>query len=195
MVVGFNLDDVLRNTSERILGYFLKEYPNSNLKLEDVNIGNLKSLPFQTKEKDRELLSTDQVIEQFFQDYVMEIFGSSRDQYPNSNKDFNRLVSFLDENSHKTIIVQKENGKIKNSSLYFICDRFLDINDVTFTNKIESMWDKCDTLVAANPKIIDYAIKNNKNVIKVERWYNQDLKTEFSIKEIKDIFNLEYFLI
>lgn len=176
MIFGFNIDDVLRNTSERIWTFYTREYPDSSLKLEDINIGDLQTSLG---------LSTDQY-QEFIDDYILEIFGSANDQYKNSNKDFNVLVKFLAEYGHECVIIQKESGKIKNATLYFISDRCIDINHIHFIND-NNFWAYCDVLITSNPNLLKLSNKK----IKVEREYNKDIKCKISINDIKDIFNLD----
>ncbi len=182
MIFGFNLDDVLRNTSERVWAFYKKQYPNSALKLHQVNIANIQSSLNLTSEKYSE----------FIQDYMLEIYGSANDQYKNSNKDFNSLVAILANKGHKSVIIQEEAGKIKNATLYFISDRMLDVNDIHFVQDQDDIWKKCDVLVTANPKYL--ADPFSQNMIKVQRSYNFNIKSEYTINEIKDLFKIENFI-
>jgi hypothetical protein len=179
MIFGFNIDDVLRNTSERIWNLYKKQYPNTSLKLHQVNIGNLQASLNLSPDKYHE----------FIEDYMIEIYGSADDQYKNSNKDFNRLVAHLAENGHKSVIIQEETGKVKNATLYFISNRLLDINDIHFIQDPDDIWTKCDVFITANPKYL--ADPFSKKMIKVERPHNYDIISENTISEIKDMFNIQ----
>lgn len=178
MVFGFNLDSVLRNTIERVFNFYTNEHPSSTLKVEDINIGDIRASLGLSEKKYTE----------FLEDYILEIFGSAKDQYRNSNKDFNNLVYYLNEKGHEVVIIQEETGKIKSATLYFISDRCLDISAVYFVKDNGSIWNKCDVLITANPK---HLINAEKKVIKVNRPCNSEILTEFVVNEIKDIFNLD----
>jgi hypothetical protein len=177
MVFGFNLDGVLRNTIERVYNFYMNEHPSSTLKVEDINIEDVGASLGLSKEEYSE----------FLEEYLLEIFGSAKDQYRNSNKDFNNLVYYLNEKGHEVVIIQEETGKIKSATLYFISDRCLDVSAVYFV-KDNTIWDKCDVLVTANPKYLRNA---KKTVIKVNRPYNMLIPAETNINEIKDMFNLD----
>ncbi len=176
MIFGFNIDDVLRNTTERIWTFFLREYPDSPLVLDDLNGGDIQG----------SLGLSDEEYNEFIENYILEIYGSATDQYKNSNKDFNVLVKFLAEFGHECVIVQKESGKVKNATLYFISDRCLDVNHIHFIS-VDNFWDYCDVLVTANPTHLTLG----KKVIKIKRQYNSHIESKTEISEIKDIFNLD----
>jgi len=176
MIIGFNIDDVLRNTSERIYGFYLKEHPNNDVDIK-VNLSDIQG----------SLNMNDEEYKEFIEDYLLEIYGSTADQYKNSNKDFNALVNFLNENGHEVVIIQEETGKIRSATLYFLSDRCLDVNSIFFINDILDIRKKCDIFVTANPK---HLMIEDLKTVKVNRVYNKDINKENSINEIKDLFNL-----
>ena len=182
MKIFFNLDDTLRNTSERLATFYVKEKPDSNITPDDIDLSRLR---------DTLVFSDEEEYLDFFENYFLEIFGSAKDQYWNSNRDFNELVKFLEENGHEVFIAQKETGKIKSASFFFISDRQLDVNRVLFSDSLDGLLEECDLIVAANPKIITHAMGNGIKTIRVKRHYNEDLLSDFSVNEIKDIFNLD----
>jgi hypothetical protein len=51
---------------------------------------------------------------------------------------------------------------------------------------INSLWDSVDILLTANPNLL-LNHPSNKNVIKYQTTYNQDIKTEISIQSIKEL--------
>jgi hypothetical protein len=178
MVIGFNIDDVIRNISDRVWGFHKKENPDSELEVTDINLGDLMNSLKLTKEE----------YEEFIADYMLEIYASTVDQYKNSNMDFNQLFHFLNENGHEVVIIQEETGKIKAATLYFLSDRCIEINSIFFINDPLDFNKKCDIFVTANPK---YLSNDNLKTIKVNRHYNKDIVKNVSINEIKDLFNID----
>lgn len=206
--LGFNIDDVVRDTSKRIFWFYVKDYLTNygivpSLNYEDVDLGDLSnSLGFKKESKlpieDKydEIVDANEVVdkktafeyEKFIQDNYLDIFGNSTEVYKGASTDLNNLFEFLKEENIKPVIIQREGGIIRNATFLFLSDKGISIDQVNFIKNYEDAFDYCDILVTANPNFLKIGSKNN--IIKLNTHYNKDIETTYEINKINDMFDL-----
>ncbi len=210
--IGFNLDDVIRATSERIYWFYIKFYLKKygvepNLNYEDLDLSDIKKglgLSNDKVELENNIVDEDGIIdltkinnndyndglseyETFIEENYLDIFGNSKEVYKGVSNDLNNLFELMNENNIKPIIIQRESGVIRNATLFFLSDKGIGMDQINFVKTYEEAFDHCDYLVAANPNFLNV---NPNKTIKIKTHYNKDIKVEYELDKIKEMFDL-----
>ncbi len=203
IVLGFTLDDVLRDFSSQFKLLYNSQNIYSNTELltnsdndiviecNDIIIDeNLDTLKVSD---DNELVSIDpynlsnlfkskEELNNFIDENIIELFGMNQEVYKDCIRDFNVLSSFLREQNIEPIIISKEFGRSKPSTLYFLSKHVCEADTIKFINNNNDYMNNCDYLITTNYKLI------NNNVIKVNTDYNRSYNSFLNINSIKDLF-------
>ncbi len=208
LTIGFNLDDVVRATSERIYWFYVKFYLKKygvepKLNYEDIDLSDIKkSLGLSNEVVELgETNSEDGIIDltnikqdyndglteyqTFIEENYLDIFGNSKETYKGVSNDLNNLFELMYENNIKPIIIQRESGIIRNATLFFLSDKGISVDQINFIRKYEDAFDYCDYLVTANPNFMGIG-----KTIKINTHYNTNINSDYSFNNIKDMFNL-----
>lgn len=183
MKIAISLDDVIRAKSKSILKAYNKlneEFDIDGVKLDNNNFKNILGF------------STDKEYHQFlYEDYVFEIFGEAEVTEKMVDKKLNLWHIDLNNNEELTeqIDLMLVNPFEFNASIgftYFFLSKIATRIRETFfpTNSVE-IYDKCDVLITADPKLL----KNkpiNKIVVKIETDYNKEEESDFTYKTLTD---------
>lgn len=188
MRIGIELNGVLRDTLKKIQQEYEKWYIENPFKektefeykvLSDVTTLNIRDhLSF---------VDNDELYDFLYKEHTMEIFGHSGSVENSSMMDLNDLYLDLRDN-HDIIVVSDEIGKSKPASLFFISKFGCLVETVKFYSEstINSLWDSIDVLLTANPKLL-LNYPENKILIKYNTVYNSDIKTKYSIYNLKEL--------
>jgi len=147
--------------------------------LNDVNsLDLLKHFSFQNKE---ELYSF------MYEEYTMELFGHAQSTEMNTFNILNELYYEL-RDEFELLIISDEIGKSKPASLFFLSKFGCLLEKIVFYSEItkNQMWDQVDILITANPELI-LNKPDNKNVIKFNRDYNKNTKSDLEISTLSDL--------
>ena len=122
-----------------------------------------------------------------YEEFPMQIFGHAQSTELSTFIDFNYFYQENREN-HEILIVSDEMGKSKPATLFFLSKFGCLTEKVKFFCKIteKSLWDEIDVLLTANPDLL-LNYPKDKVVIKYETSYNQDIESNLSIKELKEL--------
>ena len=121
----------------------------------------------------------------FYVDFPMQIFGHSSSIENNTFNDLNNLyLNFRDK--FDITLISDEMGKSKPATLFFLSKYGCLIENITFYSNItlDNVIDRFDVILTANPNIIEK--QKNKNVIKYNTTYNENLKSSNSINSLSE---------
>jgi len=211
MKIGIELNGVLRDTIEKFKQtyerYLIDEEYDEKLKTYEAidNNEDYKEIlskvetPFKYEvlsEVDSMDLSkhfafpnNDELYNFMYQEFPMQIFGHAPSAEMTSFNDLNDLYhKYRDE--HDLLIVSDEIGKSKPASLFFLSKFGCLTEEIKFysNSTINSMWDKIDVLLTANPDLL-LNHPENVRVIKFNTIYNQNIDyvdSIYSLKEFSD---------
>ena len=129
----------------------------------------------------------DEYYQFLYEEFPMQIFGHAQSTELSTFIDFNNFYQDNREN-HEILIVSDEIGKSKPATLFFISKFGCLTEKVKFFSKTteKSLWDEIDVLLTANPDLL-LNYPKDKVVIKYETSYNQDIESNLSIKELKEL--------
>lgn len=190
MRIGIEMNGVLRNTLKKIEEVYRKWYIENPFKEDDTDdfqykiISEVTTLDIMNHLKFKD---NDELYNFLYKEYTMEIFGHAGSVEYTGMNDLNDFYLDL-RDRHDIVIVSDEIGKSKPASLFFLSKFGCLVESVKFYSEstINSLWDSIDILLTANPNLL-LNHPTNKEVIKYETSYNEDIKTKLSISSIKEL--------
>lgn len=188
MKICFTLDDVIRAKTMQI-GKIYKKYIDKDIDLDSLDFSNFDDYWKIFGFKDEK-----EYINFLYQEYAFEIFAeaSVTDKMVDKNLNMWHLHANDDKDINETIELCLANPLEFNNSIgftYFFLSRIATrIREVYLPTDSLSIWDKCDVLVTANPKLL----RNkpvNKIAIKIEMPYNENIESDFKYESLKDFLS------
>lgn len=181
MKICFTLDDVIRAKTVQI-GKIYKRNVNGNIDLDalDFSTNDYQEIfSFKTKADWQKFL---------YSDYAYEIFGEAPVTTKGVDKEFNLWLIGL-QDIDEEIEVSLANPFEFNASIGFTCF-FLSkiasrVREMYFPVDSSEIWNKCDVLVTADPKLIEEK-PEGKICVKINMPYNKDLKADYSFDSLSD---------
>jgi hypothetical protein len=131
--------------------------------------------------------SNEELFSFLYEEFPMEVFGHAPSKEYSTFNDLQEIyLNYRDEND--LLIVSNEIGKSKPATLFFLSKFGCQIEKVKFFSNItiNSLWDEVDILLTSNPDLL-LEYPNDVIVIKYETEFNEDIKTEHTIKTIKEL--------
>lgn len=181
MKICFTLDDVIRAKTVQI-GKIYKRNINGDIDLDalDFSTNDYQEIfSFKTKADWQKFL---------YSDYAYEIFGEAPVTTKGVDKEFNLWLIGL-QDIDEEIEVSLANPFEFNASIGFTCF-FLSkiasrVRELYFPVDSSEIWDKCDVLVTADPKLIEEK-PEGKICVKINMPYNKDLEADYSFDSLSD---------
>jgi len=188
--IGIDVNGVLRDTVlkiEQTYQKFLIE-KTDGIDEEDSFVYEM-NLPVNTNDLTNhfKFKSNEEFFSFTYEEFPMEIFGHAPSKEYNTFTDLQQIyLNYRDDND--LLIVSNEIGKSKPATLFFLSKFGCQIEKVKFFSDvtINSLWDEVDILLTSNPDLL-LEYPNNIIVIKYETEFNQDIKSEHTIKTIKEL--------
>lgn len=184
MKIAFTLDDVIRNKTKQILKIYNKYVdPDFDTEAVELTTNNYQDiLGFESKQEYQKFL---------YDDYAFEIFAEADPVEKMLDKKLNLwLLSLADEEVDEPIEVILTNPFEFNASIgfthFFLSKIATRIRETFFPLDSSTIWDRCDVLVTAEPKLIKEK-PEGKVVIKIETDYNKDLDADYTYKSLSDM--------
>jgi hypothetical protein len=129
------------------------------------------------KKTEKKLITAKEVYNRFmFEDFVFEIFGNAPLMY--KGLDLHLKEFCLKYGSHvDLILLSVENFFSIPSTLFFLSKVTSRFKNYCFVEKANEMWKHVDVLLTTDPEILEGGIPWGKKLIKVNRPYNENIKT------------------
>jgi hypothetical protein len=189
MKIGIDVNNVLRDTLTKIEQVYEKWFIENRdeedefkyeIKSPVTSLDLMSHLSFRDK---------DHLYDFLYKDFTMEIFGHAGSVEMTTMNDLNNFYHNLREN-HDIIIVSDEIGKSKPATLFFISKFGCLIETIKFYSEQtkKQMWKSVDILLTANPELL-LNKPSKKMVIKYETSFNEHIKTEHTITNLKELEN------
>lgn len=188
MRIGIEINGVLRDTIGKLEQVYQKYFIDKWEGFEEQEFKYEMTLPVTSLNLREHFTFKDD--EEFFsflyEENAMEIFGHAGSTETFTFNDFNNL--YLDLRSDNDIvIVSDEIGKSKPATLFFLSKFGCLTEEVKFysNSTINSMWDRIDVLLTANPDLL-LNHPENVRVIKFSTKYNENIEYVESINSLKE---------
>lgn len=126
----------------------------------------------------------------FYIDFPMQIFGHAPSVNANTFNILNEIYEEL-RDDHEILVVSDEIQKSKPATLFFLSKYGCLVEKIKFYSNItiNDMWNEVDILITANPNLIKNPL-SGKTIVKYETSYNEDVKSNYTIKDLKEIKEL-----
>lgn len=126
----------------------------------------------------------------FYIDFPMQIFGHAPSVNANTFNILNEIYEEL-RDDHEILVVSDEIQKSKPATLFFLSKYGCLVEKIKFYSNItiNDMWNEVDILITANPNLIKNPL-SGKTIVKYETSYNEDVKSDYTIKDLKEIKEL-----
>jgi len=220
MKIGVSVNGVLRDFFGRIeqihTKYFNPE-DGQEIKIKDYNLEKWVQFPkeeivrqeieFNPNFNEKEFVKTDAsfeltevkddeiTVEDFVYDKCcLEIFGYAdevMDGVVQSINDLDLEFKMLGKN-HEILITSREAGRSIPATLFFLSKTGCMIQNIKFTMGTTDCWQFVDVMVTDHPEILN-SKPEGKKVIKIEKTFNQDIESDYTIKSVKELVGLGLF--
>lgn len=214
MKVGISINGVLRDLFSKIEETHDKYFPSENeediIKVEDYDFDKWVVFPDDETEQDElsfdpdfkgdgteeveqvtETISVKEetTVEEFlYERCTVEVFGYAN-EYPSSMASLNSL--YLDQkDNHEFIVMSREIGPSVPSTYFFLSKTSCQIRDVKFISENKDHWNHVDVMITDHPDILS-SKPEGKISIKVEKPFNKDIESDYTIESLKGIQNHE----
>ena len=184
MVIGIDLNDVLRNFTMNFAKYYKQGY-NHEFEYDDLDLwtNNLEALfPFKTKH----------TFEKFtYEDYAYELFGACPTCEMQLSAAFNDWVNDIIPNIDSkepidlVMVSPLEYGLSIPSTYFFLSKIACKVRKVFMPSDSYEIWEKCDVVITANPLLLD-SKPENKVSVKITQDYNKENESDFEFNSFKD---------
>lgn len=185
MKIAIDLNDVLRGYTKNFAKIFKREYDHTfDETTISVTTNELdKVFPFENKTEYNRFV---------YQDYPFELFGScepfNKETSPNLTKWLRQLKDIDIEEPIDIMIVSTMEYDLSIQSSYFFLSKLgCKVREVYFPTDSLTIWDKCDVLITANPKLLNNK-PEGKVSIKIKTDYNQGINADEEYDDISQYF-------
>lgn len=190
MKICFTLDDVLRAKTKQFGKIYKKAFgvDDEFLSTRDFSTNDLcKVFEFPTREKYNQFL---------YEDYPFEIFAEALPMERMLDKHFNLWLLKMNE-ENEDVEVSISNPFEFNTSIGFTCF-FLSqiatrVREFYFPKDSSEIWNKCDVLVTAEPKLIEEK-PEGKIVVKINAPYNKEVTADLEYESLSALISDEKFM-
>lgn len=185
MKIAIDLNDVVRDFSNNFLRYYVERY-NHEFDLEDFEFWshNLNEVfPFNSENAYYNFI---------YNDYAFELFGKcgvcSRNLESELNDWTEKTLKDIDseEKIEVMIVSPKEYGASIGSTYFFLSKLGTKIREVYFPVNSETIWNKCDVLITANPDLLlsKPDCEPCKISIKINTEYNKESNADYTFSSL-----------
>lgn len=185
MKIAIDLNDVVRDFSNNFLRYYVERY-NHEFDLDDFEFWSNKMnvvFPFNSENAYYNFM---------YNDYAFELFGKcgvcSRNLETELNDWTEKTIKDFDlEDDIEIMFVSPlEYGLSIGNTYFFLSKLGTKIREVYFPKNSETIWDKCDVLITANPDLLECKpdCEPCKYSIKIETEYNKEVKADYAFPSL-----------
>lgn len=173
IIIGVELNHVVRNINKQIVKYYAKEYaPDVDLDDIDDREDVLKTFAkFDSKYERNNFL---------YIDYPYEIFGCANTMEKKlAVKITNWLtdISNIEDEDIRIIFYSMNEEAITIQSTFFFLSKIgTRVRKVIFPKSIEEVWEECDVVITARDEFFEKEIPEGKKVVLINRPFNKDYK-------------------
>jgi len=204
IVIGVTLDDVVRDINTKFKELYAKRVIASNeiiLKSSDKTevVDGVESVIqcFENVVDDKEInyeqiidiynltqyfSSEEETIDYIYNDYVFDLYALSNETKEKIVIELNKINGIANDFNIELIIILKEFGKQRSSSLHFLAKTYCELSKVIFIDEYKDVFNYCNYIVTTN-----YHLFSDKRVIKVETEYNKQHTCDLTIKNISKL--------
>lgn len=186
MRIAIDLNDVIRAFTKNFAKVYQKEYDREfNVDEMEITTNDMsKIFPFDSQQEYKRFV---------YEDYPYELFGKCETVNKYTSVYLNKWLEELkniDTEEEVTIIIVSpmEYGLTIQSTYFFLSKIGCRVREIYLPTDSLTIWDKCDVLITANPKLLENR-PNNKVSIKITADYNKECDADETYDDVCDYFN------
>lgn len=195
MTIAIDINDVIRDYTRQFIKYYQKVIdPDFEIEYDAVDDFDFMNIfPFKDMNGDNDIV---EYYKFKYEDCAFELFGRADVMERRLPIDFNlwtqnTLKNFEEENIPNVMIVSPFEMNLSiQSTLSFLSRIGVRVRDYYFPTDSQTIWDRCDILITANPKLIENK-PEGKIAIKINAPYNKDVKSDYSFDSLCEVINDE----
>ena len=193
MKIAFEVNGVLRNTFGKAEEVYQKFFIDDYVAEEGEEEFEYKlNLPITSTTLSSHFVFQDEerLMEFFYVDFPMNIFGHSQSTENSTFHDLNDIYKDLRDN-HELVIISNEIEKSKPATLFFLSKFGCMFEKIVFYNQYteDEVLSEFDLIISAQPQILEK--EHNYKTVKYKTTYNEEISSDFEIetlKEFKDLY-------
>jgi hypothetical protein len=173
LVVGVELNHVVRNINKQLLKYYQKEFdPSLDIDELDDRVDVIeKYMKFESKRQKNDFI---------YIDYPYEIFGCAGTvEKKLAVKITNWLtdISNIEEEDIRIVFYSlNEEALTIQSTFFFLSKIGTRVRKIFFPKNVSEIWDECDVVITANKEFLEEEVPNGKKVVLINRPFNNEVK-------------------
>lgn len=189
MKIAIDLNDVLRDYTRSFAKYYKQGIDRTfdMSTIEELTTNDMFELfPFKSIEAYHKFI---------YEDYSWEIYGKCETCTRTLTSDFKnwltRTILNIDteEPIEVMIVSPMEYGLSIPSSYFFLSKLGMPVRETYFPSDSSEIWERCDVLITANPKLLAMKPENGKIAIRIEMDYNKESEYDYSYSTITEFFS------
>ena len=180
MKIAIDLNDVIRDFSNNFLRYYIERY-NHEFDLDEFEFWTNRLcdvFPFNSEAAYHNFM---------YNDFAFELFGKcgvcSRNLEAELNTWTEKTIKDidLDDKIELMFVSPMEYGLSIGNTYFFLSKLGTKIREVYFPKNSETIWDKCDVLITANPDLLNSKPDSepSKTSVKIKMDYNKDCYADY----------------
>lgn len=193
MKIAFEVNGVLRNTFGKAEEVYQKFFIDDYVAEEGEEEFEYKlNLPITSTTLSSHFVFQDEerLMEFFYVDFPMNIFGHSQSTENSTFHDLNDIYKDL-RDDHELVIISNEIEKSKPATLFFLSKFGCMFEKIVFYNQYteDDVLSEFDLIISAQPQILEK--EHNYKTVKYKTTYNEEVVSDFEIetlKEFKDLY-------
>lgn len=192
MKIAFEVNGVLRNTFGKAEEVYQKFFIDDYVKGEDEEEFEFKlNLPITSTTLSNHFVFQDEerLMEFFYVDFPMNIFGHSQSTENSTFHDLNDIYKDL-RDDHELVIISNEIEKSKPATLFFLSKFGCMFEKIVFYNQFteDEVLSEFDLIISAQPQILEK--EHNYKTVKYKTTYNESIESDFEIETLKEFKEL-----
>ena len=192
MKIAFEVNGVLRNTFGKAEEVYQKFFIDDYVKGEDEEEFEFKlNLPITSTTLSNHFVFQDEerLMEFFYVDFPMNIFGHSQSTENSTFHDLNDIYKDL-RDEHELVIISNEIEKSKPATLFFLSKFGCMFEKIVFYNQFteDEVLSEFDLIISAQPQILEK--EHNYKTVKYKTTYNESIESDFEIETLKEFKEL-----
>jgi len=193
MKIAFEVNGVLRNTFGKAEEVYQKFFIDDYVAEEGEEEFEYKlNLPITSTTLSSHFVFQDEerLMEFFYVDFPMNIFGHSQSTENSTFQDLNDIYKDL-RDDHELVIISNEIEKSKPATLFFLSKFGCMFEKIVFYNQYteDNVLSEFELIISAQPQILEK--EHNYKTVKYKTTYNENVESDFEIetlKEFKDLY-------
>ena len=192
MKIAFEVNGVLRNTFGKAEEVYQKFFIDDYVAEEGEEEFEYKlNLPITSTTLSSHFVFQDEerLMEFFYVDFPMNIFGHSQSTENSTFHDLNDIYKDL-RDDHELVIISNEIEKSKPATLFFLSKFGCMFEKIIFYNQYteDEVLSEFDLIISSQPQILEK--EHDYKTVKYKTTYNENVETDFEIETLKDFKDL-----